>query len=58
MKKTNGNKQNQVMIRMSDALKERIEKYQMQFEKKSDLEMSFATAARSLLEKGLDAVGL
>jgi hypothetical protein len=59
MKKTpNGNNKSQNQIRMDDVLKERIRKYQQKLEKASDIEVSFSSATRSLIEKGLEAVKL
>jgi len=49
----------QLQIRVSDETETRIEKYRRQLEKEtSGLEVSFSSAARSLLEKGLEAVKL
>lgn len=58
MKKTNGSNKSQNQIRMDDALKARIGKYREKLKEKSDLEVSFSSAARSLIEKGLEAVKL
>jgi hypothetical protein len=43
---------------MDDALKARIFKYQKKLKDTSDLDVSFSSAARSLIEKGLEAVKL
>jgi len=50
--------QKQTQIRMSDALKGRIRKYQAVMRKKTGLRVSFSNAARSLLEKSLDREGI
>lgn len=56
-KKPTGKSQNQ--IRMDDDLKARILEYQERLKKAtSGLEVSFSSAARSLIEKGLEAVKL
>ena len=52
--KANGKQQQQV--RMDDDLKARIRKYQQQVGKDTGLEVSFSSAVRSLIEKGLEAV--
>lgn len=55
--KGEGKSQNQV--RMDDALKARIYKYKEKLEKAtSGLEVSFSSATRALIEKGLEAVKL
>lgn len=51
--KANGKRQQQ--IRMDDALKDRILTYQQKVEKDTGLEVSFSSAVRSLIEKGLEA---
>ena len=51
--KANGKRQQQ--IRMDDALKDRIRKYQQKVERDTGLEVSFSSAVRSLIEKGLEA---
>jgi hypothetical protein len=59
MKKNHGINKSQHQIRMDDVLKTRIEKYQAQIDKTmGGLEVSFSGAARLLIEKGLDAVGI
>ena len=49
----NGKRQHQ--IRMDDGLKVRIRKYQQRVECVTGLEVSFSSAVRSLIEKGLEA---
>ena len=57
-KKSSTNK-SQNQVRMDDALKTRIRKYQKKLEDgTSGLEVSFSSATRSLIEKGLEAVKL
>ena len=56
-KKSHSNK-SQNAIRMDDELKDRIHQYQQQLEKSAGLEVSFSSAARSLIEKGLEKVKL
>jgi hypothetical protein len=57
--KTASKTKSQNQIRMDDALKARISKYQKKLEDAtSGLEVSFSSAARSLIEKGLEAVKL
>jgi transposase len=51
--KANGKRQQQ--IRMDDALKARIRGYQQQVHRDTGLEVSFSSAVRSLIEKGLEA---
>jgi hypothetical protein len=59
--KTNGKKtrkatgKRQQQIRMDDDLKERVNGYREKLEKEKDLEVSFSSAVRSLIEKGLEA---
>lgn len=62
MKKTNGKRQpnknngkRQQQIRMDDDLKARINEYREGLEKEKGLEISFSSATRSLIEKGLEA---
>jgi len=52
-RKTNGKRQQQ--IRMDDDLKERVNAYREKLEREKDLEVSFSSAVRSLIEKGLEA---
>lgn len=60
MKKTNhSSNKSQNQIRMDDDLKARIRKYQEKLEKTtSGLEVSFSSATRLLIEKGLEAMKL
>lgn len=44
-----------VMVRMSSALKARIEKHRQKVRKDTGIPIGFATAARVLIEKGLEA---
>ena len=63
--KTNGKQQprktkdkqirEQQQIRMKEALKERIRRYQQQVIEETGLEVNFSSAVRSLIEKALDA---
>ena len=55
-KKSSTNK-SQNQVRMDETLKARIRKYQKKLET-SGLEVSFSSATRSLIEKGLEAVKL
>ena len=58
-KPTNGSNKSQNQIRMDDELKARITKYKERLEKTtSGLEVSFSSATRALIEKGLEAVKL
>ena len=52
-KSSSGKRQHQ--IRMDDGLKDRIRKYQQRVERDTGLEVSFSSAVRSLIEKGLEA---
>lgn len=45
----------QQQIRMDDALKDRIRDYQKKVHSQTGLEVSFASAVRTLIEKGLEA---
>lgn len=56
-KKTTANGKHQQGVRMDERLRARIRQYQQQMEKTTGLEISFAAAMRSLLEKGLEATG-
>jgi hypothetical protein len=47
------NSKRQTQIRMDDALKSRIVAYQAKMHKKTGMEVSFASAVRSLVEQGL-----
>lgn len=51
----NGIEHVQTQIRMSSVLRARIEKYQKSVEKQTGLKVTFSTAVRALLEKGLEA---
>jgi hypothetical protein len=56
-KTTHSSNKSQNQVRMDDDLKARIRKYQEKLEKTtSGLEVSFSSATRSLIEKGLKAV--
>jgi hypothetical protein len=48
----------QFQIRLDDEAEGRIEKYRKSVEKETGLEVSFASAARALIMKGLDAAGV
>ena len=57
--KTNGKRKHQDAlkqegIRMGDALKERIHRYQQKLKDEMGLKVSFSEATRSLLDKALD----
>lgn len=54
-KKPNGNKSHQNQIRMDDELQARVHKYRLKFEKETGLKVSFSSAVRLLVEKGLEA---
>jgi hypothetical protein len=47
-------RQKQTQVRMSDALKARIRKYQQKIHKDTGFTISFSTAVRTLIERGLD----
>jgi hypothetical protein len=49
------NAKRQSQIRMDDALKARIATYQAKLHKDTGIEVSFASAVRSLIERGLAA---
>jgi hypothetical protein len=51
---SSSSKKQQNQIRMDDELKDRIRKYQQKVMKSTGLEVSFSSAVRSLIEKGLD----
>jgi hypothetical protein len=52
-KKKQSDRTVQTQIRMSLDLKERIRKYQAKLRKETGVEITFTTAVRALLEKGL-----
>jgi hypothetical protein len=54
MKKTMNGSKSQNQIRMDDALRQRIRKYQQKLEKATGLEVSFSSTVRLLIEKGLE----
>ena len=54
-KTADSDKQKQTQIRMSDVLKSRIRKYQATVRRETGLQISFSTAVRALIEKGLAA---
>jgi predicted DNA-binding protein len=57
MKRTSGSqRQKQNQIRMSDDLKDRIRKYQKKLKSEGGLDVSFSSAVRALIEKGLEEV--
>lgn len=59
MKKPTNSNKSQNQIRMDDELKARITKYKERLEKTtSGLEVSFSSATRALIEKGLETVKL
>lgn len=47
----------QVQIRMDEELMVRVKNYLQKLEKDDNLKISFSSASRSLIEKGLDAAG-
>lgn len=57
MKKgTDATNKEQTQIRMDQALKKRIRKYQVIFEKENGVNISFSSATRILVEKQLDVL--
>jgi hypothetical protein len=52
------NTKRQTQIRMDDEFKSRIEAYQRKMSKQTGTDASFADAARSLINRGLEAVRL
>ena len=50
--------QSQNQIRMDEPMKVRVRKYQLQLEKDTGMKVSFSSATRSLIAKGLDVVGV
>jgi len=54
-KSTNGSK-SQFQIRLDGDAEARINKYRESLEKNTDLEVTFASATRALIMKGLEAV--
>jgi hypothetical protein len=56
--KNGSDKQKQTQVRMSDALKTRIRKYQASVRKETGLQIGFSTATRALLEQSLDRLGI
>jgi hypothetical protein len=58
MKKPKDTNKSQTQVRMDEALKDRIRKYQRQLEKQTDTNISFSSAARSLIEKQLDILNI
>lgn len=55
-KPTNGGAaKHQQGVRMDEELEARIRKYQELVQKKTGLEVSFSSAVRSLIERGLEA---
>ncbi len=48
-------RQKQTQVRMSDALKAKIRTYQQQVHKDTGFTISFSTAVRTLIERGLEA---
>jgi predicted DNA-binding protein len=57
-KPSDGGTKKQFQIRISDEMETRINKYKQHLVKTTNLEVSFTTAWRSLVEKGLEAVKL
>jgi hypothetical protein len=48
----------QQQVRMKEALKDRIRRYQQQVIEETGLEVNFSSAVRSLIEKALDAANV
>jgi hypothetical protein len=58
-RKTKGKQiREQQQIRMKEALKARIRRYQEKVHADTGLEINFSSATRSLIERGLDAAGI
>jgi len=54
----NKTQSNPTMIRMSDALRDRVERYRRQVQKKTGLQVGFSAAIRLLVEHSLEREGV